>query len=79
MRKKGEKEREKESRLDLAVRQLERIVCAMVRTSANSDREEERKREREYERGEARVRTRACAVHYARASLAGQRWRTSCG
>lgn len=71
-RKRLRKRGEKESRLDLAVRQLERIACAMVRTSASSDREGKRESARE----ETRVRTRACAVHYARALLAGQRWRT---
>lgn len=45
-RKRLGKRGEKESRLDLAVRQLERIACAMVRTSASSDREGMRERER---------------------------------
>lgn len=59
--------------------------CAHPRTRTERgkererDRERERKKERvsEWVRGrEKEARTRACAVHYTRAMLAGQRWRT---
>jgi len=61
--KKREGERERESRLDLAVRQLERIACAMVRTSASSD---EGGTEREGEK-KRRVRERVpCIIHVQR-------------
>lgn len=68
-------ERKRESRLDRAVRQLERIACAMVRTSASSDREGEGEREDGERQREKRAY--ACVCRALCTCIAGQRWRTS--